>query len=227
MTALLFLLFALVWLAILIGILSCHLPRRHAALTVGALGIWLLYASVLAYQGWLKSPELPPRILLLLIPLIAFATWLSLSSAPLTLVRGISLRTLIGLQSFRILVEVFLMALWKAGLLPKGMTWEGHNFDILTGISALALFFFWDRIPKAGPLMKGWNVAGLILLAQVAVTGALSAPGPQQALNRETPNLAIISFPYVLIAALFVTSALALHILSLRKIALMRRDGGG
>lgn len=227
MTAQWFLGFCLAWYALVGYLLRTHLPRRAAALALGSLALWMFYASSLAYQGWLRSPDLPPRILLLLLPLIAFAIWLAGSAAPMALVRGISLRMLTGLQSFRILVEVFLMELWKEGLLPKGMTWEGHNLDILTGVTALVLFLFWDRIPKAAAVAKAWNAAGLVLLAQVAVTGALSAPGPQHILNRDTPNLAIVSFPYVLIAALFVMSALALHILSLRKIALLKREGGG
>jgi hypothetical protein len=60
----------------------------------------------------------------------------------------------------------------------------------------------------------------------VAGTGILSAPGPQHLLNRDQPNVAVLSFPYVLVAALFVLSAFSLHVLALRKIALDSRSQG-
>lgn len=218
----LFLAFCLAWFTFLAWILHVTLPRRAASLALGGLALWLLYAGALAYNGWLSRPDPPPFLLLLLLPLVAFAIWLSRSPAPLSLVRALPLRALVGLQVFRVGVEIFLDRLWRAGLLPEGMTWHGHNFDILTGITAFALFLAWNRIPGILGVVKAWNVLGLILLAQVALTGVLSAPGPQHILNLSTPNVAVVSFPYVLVPALFVLSALALHILALRKIALER-----
>lgn len=224
MTAAAFLAFSLAWVTVMAWVLHRFLPRRAATLTMGALSLWLLYAAALAYQGWLVAAAPPPRLPLLLAPLIAFAVWLSRGLAPLPFIRAAPLRLLIGLQSFRIGVEIFLDLIWKQGLLPRGMTFHGHNFDILTGVSALALALFWNHIPRVGMVAKAWNIAGLVLLAQVAVTGMLSAPGPQQLINRDQPNLAIVTFPYVLVAALFVLSALALHILALRKLSLMQRE---
>lgn len=223
MTPVLFLAFCLAWFTVLAWILHRALPRRAASLALGGLALWLLYAGTLAYNGWLSRPDPPPSLLLLLLPLVAFATWLSRSPAPLALVRALPLRALVGLQAFRVGVEIFLDRLWREGLLPEGMTWHGHNFDIVTGISAFALFLAWNRIPGVLGVARAWNILGLVLLAQVALTGLLSAPGPQHILNRATPNVAIVSFPYVLVAALFVVSALALHILAFRRIAAERR----
>ena len=89
------------------------------------------------------------------------------------------------------------------------------------------LALLWNHIPRIWTVAKAWNIAGLLLLAQVALTGILSAPGPQQLLNRDEPNLAVVTFPYVLVAALFVVSALALHILALRKLALQQVGSAG
>lgn len=214
-----FLAFSLAWFSLIAFILHTRLPRRPAVLTLGAFALWLLYTATLAYQGWLVSFDFPPRVLLVVAPLILFTIWLSRARAPLRLVQALTLRQLVGLQGFRVVVELFLDSIWRAGLLPEGMTWHGHNYDIITGVSAVALYLAWDRIPQVAAVAKAWNFMGLLLLAQVAVTGILSAPGPQHVLNRETPNLAVVSFPYVLVASLFVVSALTLHVLALRKIA--------
>lgn len=224
LTPALFLAFCLAWFAVLAFILHRALPRRAASLALGGLALWLLYAGALAYRGWLARPDPPPSLPLLLLPMVAFAFWLSRGSGPMALVRALPLRALVGLQAFRVGVELFLDRLWRQGLVPEGMTWHGHNFDIVTGISAFVLYLAWDRIPGVLGVAKAWNALGLALLAQVAVTGVLSAPGPQQVLNRATPNVAIVSFPYVLVAALFVVSALALHILAFRRIAWERRS---
>jgi len=222
MTAPLFLAFCLAWFMILATVLRGALPRRAASLALGGLAAWVLYSAFLAYGGSLISDNPPPRVLLIGIPLAGFFVWMSRGAGPRILAERISLRTLTGLQSFRVLVEIFLDRLWKEGLLPEGLTWHGHNFDIVTGITAFLLYLGWNRLPNLGALTKAWNVMGLLLLAQVAVTGILSAPGPQQLMNRETPNVAVVSFPYVLVASLFVLSAAALHILSLRKLAMAR-----
>lgn len=219
MTAPLFIVFCLGWFMLLATVLRGALSRRAASLALGGLALWVLYAAFLAFHGVLTSESFPPRFLLIGIPLIVFIFWMARGAGPRILAERLSLRTLTGLQSFRVLVEIFLDQLWKEGLLPEGMTWHGHNFDIVTGITAFLLYLGWNRIPNPGTAIKLWNVLGLMLLAQVAVTGILSSPGPQQIMNRETPNVAVVSFPYVLVAALFVMSAGGLHILSLRKIA--------
>jgi FtsH-binding integral membrane protein len=213
-----FLIFSLAWFFVVALVIHRALPRRAASLTMGAFALWLLYASALAHKGMLLSDNPPPRMILLLVPLVLFIVWMSRGKAPLALARNVPLRVLVGLQSFRIGVEIFLDGLWKAGTLPQGMTWSGHNYDIVTGITAALLWLFWDRIPRVTVVSQIWNWLGLALVTQVAVTGVLSVPGPQQLINKETPNIAVVTFPYVLVAALFVVSAVALHILSLRKI---------
>ena len=128
------------------------------------------------------------------------------------------LRELIGLQAFRIGVEIFLNQLRKEDLLPRTMTFHGQNFDIIIGISALVLYLVWNRIPNKTTVIRYWNFLGLALLTNVVVTGILSTPGPLQLINQEHPNLAVTQFPYVFIPALFVLSALGLHILTLTQI---------
>lgn len=218
MTTIFFLLFCLSWLVVIAFCLFKFLSRRAAIMALVGLGLWLGYTGMLAHRGLLLATNPPPRVLLLLIPLVLYTVWLCRSKAALVLAQRIPLRLLVGLQAFRVIVELFLDQLWRAGLLPQGMTWHGHNFDILTGVTAGLLYVMWPHFPKTESAAKSWNYLGLALLAQVAITGVLSAPGPQQLMNHAMPNRAIMTFPYVYVASLFVFSALSLHVLALRKI---------
>lgn len=159
---------------------------------------------------------MPPRLLLLLVPILSMAIWMSRSAYATVMARKFPMRELIGLQSFRILVEIFLNQLRKEGLVPEAMTFHGQNFDILIGISALVLYLVWNRIPNQPVVSRLWNILGLVFLANVVLTGILSAPGPLHVLNLEHPNIAITQFPYVFIPAVFVLSAFSLHILALK-----------
>jgi hypothetical protein len=44
--------------------------------------------------------------------------------------------TVLGTQSFRIVVEPFLHQLWIDGIVPKMLTFVGSNVDIYVGASA-------------------------------------------------------------------------------------------
>jgi hypothetical protein len=215
----LFLLFSISWLLFLVWRFQRFCGKKVALGFSLVMGIWLLYVSILTLTGTLTSPGMPPRLLLLLVPILAFAVWLIRSTVAKFVAGQIPLRELVGLQAFRIVVELFLNELSIEGLMPKAMTFHGQNFDILIGLSALLLYLLWNRIPNLIKVLKVWNILGLGFLANVVVTGILSAPGPLHLINLNQPNLAITRFPYVFIAALFVLSALGLHILALSNLA--------
>lgn len=222
MTQSLFILFSAATVALLAWRIGKHAGGKASAVFLVVAMAWLGYAALLAGTGTLASPQPPPRLMLLLLPLAALAAWMGRSRTALSLAMSLPLRELVGLQGFRFIVELFLHRLMLEGLVPKAMTFEGHNFDIFIGASALALCLGWNRLPNPERITKIWNYLGLILLAVVAITGILSAPGPQQSFNLDHPNVAVTQFPYVFIPALFVAAALCLHILALRRISAER-----
>ena len=63
---------------------------------------------------------------------------------------------IIKLQVFRFYVEVLLWALFSVSLLPVQMTFEGRNFDVITGVTAVLLttrisgFILIDKMSKKG-----------------------------------------------------------------------------
>jgi hypothetical protein len=128
---------------------------------------------------------------------------------------------LIGLQSFRILIEIQLLWLFKDGLLPKLLTFEGRNFDILIGLSAPVVAWYVHREHRADRgcprLVAVWNILGLCLLTNVVVHGILSMPTAFQVFTEPPGNVVMALFPWIWIPTFVVPLAYLLHILSLRR----------
>jgi hypothetical protein len=89
--------------------------------------------------------KLPPRRLwpcfipLPIIILIAF------SKTGTQLVQTVPSHWLVFMQSFRIIVELLLLFAFMAGKLPVQMTFEGRNFDVVTGVLALPVGYLLAR----------------------------------------------------------------------------------
>ena len=63
--------------------------------------------------------------------------WLARSRSARASSSGLPIAALVGVQAFRLPLELVL-ARWKnQGVIPVQMTFEGHNFDIVTGVLAL------------------------------------------------------------------------------------------
>ena len=133
------------------------------------------------------------------------------------IVEQLSLKALTQLQVFRVFVEILLWLLFIQNLLPIQMTFEGMNWDILTGITALlAARFFLNS--KRG--MITWNILGLVLLLNIVVISILSFPSPWRVFHNEPANRIIAYFPFIYLPTLLVPLAYGLHFLSLRKLVM-------
>jgi hypothetical protein len=122
---------------------------------------------------------------------------------------------IIGMQTFRIGVEVLLHRLWVDGLAPRIATYQGGNIDIWVGLSAPLIAWISMRGRGRERLALAWNVVGLLTLANAITLSALTAPG-LNLIHSEVPNVAIGAFPFVYIAGFFAPLAMALHALSIR-----------
>src|SRR5438045_3298061 len=108
--------------------------------TVVLLFAWLLVLGILSIRGFFSNfSQLPPRLsfaLLVPLPLVLLFTR---SRAGKQLLHQIQPQWLIYLQSFRILVEIAIWLLVRNGSLPVQMSFEGLNFELLTGLLASPL----------------------------------------------------------------------------------------
>ena len=186
---------------------------------------WILIQSILGCSGFYKNIDLtPPRIMLFgLLPilLIFVATFFSLNGKKF--INSIDLKLLTYCHTIRVLVEIVLTLLCHKGLVSVLVTFEGTNFDILSGISApiIAFFVFRNKTVRHRALLL-WNFICLILLLNVIVTAVLSTPSPMQLLSLAQPNVAILTFPFNLLPSFIAPLMLYAHLIAIRKILIKK-----
>ncbi|SKB99215.1 hypothetical protein [Dyadobacter psychrophilus] len=191
--------------------------------SIGILGILILYIlfqSLLSLFDFYKvESAIPPRLTLLIGPGFLLAGYLCLSSKGKLFLDGLDMKFLTLLHVVRLPVEIVLYYVFAAGFIPELMTFEGNNFDILSGISAVIIFYFVFVTKKAGHrLLLIWNVIGLILLINVVSIAILTAKTPFQQLSFDQPNIGITYFPLVLLPAVVVPLVLIAHISAIRQL---------
>ncbi len=127
-----------------------------------------------------------------------------------------------AIHVFRIPVEVFLFFLYLEEQVPKIMTFMGLNFDILIGVSALIILIatniFKFRLTKN--ILLIWNWIGLLFLMNIVVIAVLSAPLPFQQMSFDRPNIAVLSFPYVLLPSYIVPVVFLAHIITIKHLGI-------
>lgn len=183
------------------------------------LSIWAVTQSVLAYIGIFEiTNTIPPRLVLFgVLPSILLIVSMFVTKNGRAIVDSLDLKSLTYFHIIRIPVEIVLFLLYKDKLVPVLMTFEGANFDILSGVSApiIAYLAF-----KSGDVRKRllmiWNVLSLLLLANVVITAALSIPSPIQQFAFDQPNIAVLHFPFNLLPAVVVPLVLLCHLASFR-----------
>ncbi len=207
--------------AIVIAAAARYLHSRTAVSVIAGLCVWLTYIGLLGYFGVVKKVAMrPPGIAFLLVPvllfLLIFFAFVSRSTAGGRFALAFPLWILLGTESFRIGVELFLHQLWIDGLVPKMLTFEGANVDIYIGASAALIAWLSTRGRFGRRLALAWNVLGLLALTNVVIRAVLTSPGPFNLIHTEIPNRMFGTFPFLFIPGFFVPLAVVLHLLAMR-----------
>jgi hypothetical protein len=194
--------------------------KKILYLTIAGFAGWFILTGVLANIGFLsKFDSLPPRLLIVLFPPLLFIIILSFSSGVSQLLQRIPPAWLISIQSFRVLMEIILWMAFIDNIIPVQMTFEGRNFDILVGITApLVAYLCFVKKVWSPRIAIAWNIAGLILLANIVIVSILSAPVPFRVFMNEPANTFIAHLPFVWLAAFVVPVAYWMHILSVKQL---------
>jgi hypothetical protein len=167
----------------------------------------------------LEKPVTPPLLMPFVASALLLAVVLAFSSFGTRLVRGLPIAVLVGFQAFRLPLELVLHAWYAQGVLPVQMTFEGHNFDIVSGVLALVvgLLLGSGRAPRG--VVWLFNLVGSALLCAVTVIAVTSAPVPFRQYLNDPPLLLPYHFPYGWIAHVCVGGALFGHLLVFRWLA--------
>lgn len=183
--------------------------------------LWLAYIIALVFTGVLNDFGLPPRLpLLVVIPAVLMGIILSGRASFKYILLHTPLHLPVLLQSFRIIVELLIYGAFREGVLPQRTTFEGLNYDIVVGISALGM----GGALYAGKLntkfLLFWNIISLSILSLTVYSFVSSFYGTVEGWTR---NSDFIEFPYILLPAVLLPIAIFLHIFSIRQAVSLER----
>ena len=228
----LFVVMAFVLLALIIYGLNyaykkANLSTRGLYLTLFTLFVWLAFISSLSLSGFLQNFEaIPPRMFIALVfPAVAMIFFLRAPNTTV-LVQQIPPQWFVYIQSFRILMEIILWLLFLGNVMPIQMSFEGLNFDILVGLTApICAYLCFGKKPyyRIGLL---WNIAGLLLLANIVTIAVLSMPTPLRGFMNEPANTFVASMPFTLLPAFVVPVAMYMHALSIKQLLVLSAKKG-
>jgi len=180
----------------------------------------LAFQAIISLSGFYKvTNETPPRFALLLLPPIVLIVFLFITKRGKRLIDGFDVKTLTLLHIVRIPVELVLYWLYLHKAVPKVMTFEGRNFDILCGLTAPFVYYFgYIKSALNKNVLLVWNIACLLLLANIVIIAILSAPFSFQRFAFDQPNLALFYFPFVWLPCGIVPIALLAHMATIRRL---------
>ena len=188
--------------------------RARSAVPVRGAGVGGL-TLVLAWTGVLGRWDIRPAPLMgLLLSVLALGPIIARSAVGERLSRGLPLAALVGLQSFRLPLELLMHRAAENGVMPVQMSYEGLNFDIVTGLTAalLAVWLHIGRPPRA--VVLAWNILGLALLANIVTVAVLSTPVfAAFGSSPDRLNTFVTEAPFVLLPSVLVLTAWAGHLI--------------
>lgn len=186
---------------------------------------WLFLNWFLSSKGYyldftgapprLALAVLPPLFIILLIMIFKKKAWLTL----------FSLKTLTWLHVVRIPVELILLGLFFDKQIPQLMTFEGRNFDIISGLTApLVAYFCFTKNIWNKKVALIWNFVCLGLLLNILINAILSAPFAFQKFAFDQPNVAVAFFPIIWLPSFVVPVVLFSHLTSIYQLITFKNN---
>jgi hypothetical protein len=192
-------------LALAVAAASLWLLRATPRTWAGVAG-WLGLTAALAAAGVFERFTPPPPLMIAVAVAAAAVVSAARSADPLDR----PVRWLVALQAFRLPLELVMHHAATHGIMPVQMSFSGWNFDILTGLGALALTL-WPAPPRWA--LRAWNVAGACLLAAIVVIAILSTPTFARFGDApEVLNTWVAQPPYIWLPTVLVPAALLGHL---------------
>ena len=213
-------------LAVAMAIVAFAVYRRwgqgRVVLAGAAIAGWLAVTAAAAWSGRLaRFDVVPPPMAILILSVFALALAIGFGPVGHRLAHAVPLATLVGLEAFRLPLELVMHRAATLGIMPPEMWYSGYNFDILTGAAALGLALALRAgvaVPRRAIWI--WNLWGFWCLAVIAVVAVASSPMVR--VFGDDPrhvNTFVLFIPYVWLPAVLVVVALAGHVVVARALA--------
>lgn len=185
---------------------------------------WILSISFLSINAFFLDFSLPPKLFLFIGTCVFGIALLFIVPRSRAFLGKMPITTLHYLHIVRVPVEMVLWWLGIWSLVPMEMTFEGSNFDIVSGISApfAAVFLVGARNKnRIGAII--WNLIALGLLVNIVATAIQFTPYFYDTSTSAVPaNKGVFYFPYILLPTFVVTSVLFCHVVSLYQLTTKR-----
>jgi hypothetical protein len=191
--------------------------RTHLVLLL--LMAWLIFQSTLSLNGWyMDRKAMPPHLAFPIVASIGAMALLFFTPRGRRFADGLSWEVMTWVHVVRLPIELCLYALALYKQVPWSMTFTGRNADVLFGITAPIIAIWGVRLKRLPmPVIFWWNVAGLLSVVHIAVTGIGAAPSPIQWWEFSQPNYAVMHFPFSWLPSFLVPLVVVAHIIGLRQ----------
>ena len=205
-------------------LLSKGQPRLRAGLTLTVLLVMHASAFAATTGRLARFDAFPPPMFLMIVSVFVMGFGAGLSKIGRRAADTLPLATLIGLQTFRLPLELVMHRAGTLGIMPPQLSYGGYQFDIVTGATACLLYGLMRSgvaVPKWA--LWAWNVWGWWCLFVIAVIAVTTSPALR--LFGDDPrnlNTWVLYFPYVWLPVVLVTVAIAGHVMVTRALGLRR-----
>ncbi len=181
---------------------------------------WLILQSFIGLSGFYTVTDtIPPRFVLLILPPLLCIIVLFATAKGRAYIDSADAKILTILHVIRVPVELTLLGLFVYKYIPELMTFEGRNFDILSGLTALPVYYFGYVKKQIGTkILLLWNFICLGLLINIVTYAVLSAPFPFQIFAFDQPNVGVLYFPFVWLPCCVVPLVLFSHLIVIRQL---------
>lgn len=197
-----------------------YYASNNSSVVLLVLFLWLALQALISRSGfYIVTDALPPRFLLLILPPFTLIAILFATSKGRLFIDSLNQNYLTLIHIVRVPVELVLFWLFVEKTVPELMTFEGRNFDILSGITAPFIYYFgYVKKQLSQTLLLIWNFICLGLLINIVFNAIFSAPFPFQKFAFDQPNIAVLYFPYVWLPCCIVPLVFLSHLASIRQL---------
>lgn len=191
-----------------------RVTMRWAVAALSLLLLWLLVPAVISATGtFARFRDVPPALMVAAAITGLVMVGLAWSRLGDRLRNGVGTTHLVGMQVFRLPLELLLYRLYTEGEIPVQMTLAGLNFDIVTGVLSLVVVAIAFRSTPPRWLLWTHTIVGMVLLATIVVIAATSTPSALRLFEAEPANTIVAYLPWVWLPLFLVPMALLGHLL--------------